>query len=256
MKVCDRCNRQLNDDIEHWQISTADSTVYRCGVCMRQERIDAYLATGNIVNGLWLDANSCHFYTTEVQDGLTRLRPEVRDYFTRNRETLLAVHEEMERVSALARRFEVKHWLGTTGVQGYYQRATNRGHRATLTTVDDAGLGSDMNVLLWGSAGRVLMTFEDARQYDDPLARYGGATITLIFDEDSPTARGGIQSVSATAAEAELLLNDAIEYFRVELLRPDREVTWCSCTLYPESYPPRPSHRVAVRRPTPPTDPS
>lgn len=171
MKVCDRCNRQLNDDIEHWQIRAEGDTVYRCGVCRRQERIDAYRATGNIVNGLWLDANSCHFYTVEVRDGLTRLRPEVRDYFTRNKDTLLAVYEEMERVSALARRFEDRHWLGSAGVQGYYQRAEERGHQATITVVDDAGLGIAMRVLLWGSAGRPddLRGYQTGRRSTGPL---------------------------------------------------------------------------------------
>lgn len=80
-------------------------------------------------------------------------------------------------------------------------------------------------MLLWGSAGRVLLTLEDSLLQGDPLARYDGATLTLIFDEDSPAARGGIQSLAATADEAERLLLDAMAHFRVDLFAANKEVT-------------------------------
>jgi hypothetical protein len=184
-----------------------------CYACWLEVKVNEYLETGEITTSLWTDAVRCHMRMKEdINVGV--LRQEIIDHYRKHHRTLLAIKEAMDGVSALARQFEEQHWIG--GIQGYYQSSCKRGHKATV---------GEMDVLLWGSAGRVLMTFQDKRNVDDPLARYNGANITLIFDETSPTARGGIQSIVATVEEATALLNDAIAHFSVDLLRANDDVT-------------------------------
>lgn len=225
-KTCDQCHKTLDDQIEHWTIHTADAgasdtPVYRCGGCVREGRVNEYLNKGTIATRLWLDATSCEFHR---DTGFSRLRDEVREFYTKHWRTLRNVAREMALIERFALRFEIKHWFGS--IQAYYRGTDKRGHSAVLQD-------NKLSLLLWGCAGRVLLTLQGAKVQGEEEVQgqgerepnYGGASITLIFDETSATPRGGIQSICATAGEASDLLLDAIDSFDVSLLVPDGKVS-------------------------------
>lgn len=59
-----------------------------------------------------------------------------------------------------------------------------------------------MKIMLGSSSGRVLLTLQDRFPQGDPQGIYGGAWISLIFDESADRPRGGIQGHCATKKEA------------------------------------------------------
>jgi hypothetical protein len=69
-----------------------------------------------------------------------------------------------------------------------------------------------LKVMTGGSAGRVLLTIEDRYPQGDPKSIYGGAHITLIFDESAQWPRGGVQGHCATKDEAIRLIQACIDY--------------------------------------------
>lgn len=69
-----------------------------------------------------------------------------------------------------------------------------------------------MKIMMGGSAGRVLLTIQDRYSQGDPRSIYGGAWVTLIFDETSEYPRGGVQGHCATKDEALRLIQDCIDY--------------------------------------------
>lgn len=73
----------------------------------------------------------------------------------------------------------------------YYKAASMRGHSAQL---------DGFKMLLWGSAGRVMLTIEDEK-----------AQVSWVFDESSENPRGGLQSYEGTEAQVIGLLKKAIK---------------------------------------------
>ena len=67
-------------------------------------------------------------------------------------------------------------------------------------------------IMMGASAGRVLLTIRDRYNKGDPEGIYGGAWVTLIFDQDSPYPRGGFQGLCASREEGLGLLQEAIDY--------------------------------------------
>lgn len=158
-------------------------------------------------------ALSARFHLTEGQGGLGRLRPEAVTFYLAHRDVLLEIAAHNDRIVGRARQWEERHWIGEGCLQGYYRRSSSRGHSAETGT---------LKALLWGSAGRVLLTLKDTLPAGHPEGKFGGAWITLIFDESADHCRGGVQGYCATAEEA-LGLLDAAEY--LPPMRPDKSVT-------------------------------
>lgn len=213
MKNCRVCLREVNDDTPHWVTHTNDQPeTYICEDCFKDEKIKKYVETGEFNSTLTMDAQSCKFYHEDARDGLNRLREEVRVYFKRYKDVLYKVAADYEEVQAAGRELELAWWLPV--LQPYYNSTNKRGHCAK---------GKGFKALLWGCAGRVLLTLEDQYPKNDPKSKFGGASITLIFDEDGKEARGGIQSLAATKAEALALLKAAKE--QQPKMKPDKDVT-------------------------------
>jgi hypothetical protein len=68
-----------------------------------------------------------------------------------------------------------------------------------------------MKVMMGASAGRVLLTLQDRFKQGDPESIYGGAWVTLIFDETAGHPRGGLQGQCATRDEAVALIQAVID---------------------------------------------
>lgn len=80
-----------------------------------------------------------------------------------------------------------------------------------------------LEVLMLGTAGRVLITVRDRYKQSDKRSKYGGAWITMIFDESSPYPRGGLQGQCSTRDEGVGLLQAVID--NMPTLTPDSKVS-------------------------------
>ena len=79
-----------------------------------------------------------------------------------------------------------------------------------------------MKVMLGGSAGRVLLTLQDRFAQGHAEGIYGGAWVSLIFDEDSEYPRGGVQGQCATRDEAVGLIQAVID--NMPVLKPNNNI--------------------------------
>lgn len=78
-------------------------------------------------------------------------------------------------------------------LQDYYRKSDARGHAATVGGIE---------ILVWGCAGRVVMTINGKHNED----------LSVIFDETSKKPRAGQQGIHATKDQAVSLLNYLIVY--------------------------------------------
>ena len=95
----------------------------------------------------------------------------------------------------------------------YFSRRVREPLQKTMDTYNGWGSAetTKMKVMLGASAGRVLLTLQDRFAQHHPESIYGGAWISLIFDESSPNPRGGIQGHCATKNEAVALIQSVID---------------------------------------------
>lgn len=205
--ICQRCHASLEDGYSTHYNPDGSIKEYTCLICSRQQTLDEYAQTGELRSSLVSNATVARMYITgECQPD--RLRSSVLALWQRNGAALLAIAAASDDISYAARKFERLRWLG--GLQQLYRGSEARGW---------SGSAGDFKALMWGSAGRVLIQLEDV----DRRGKYGGARVTLIFDEESPTPRGGVQGLAATRDEALSLIAAATE--RMPTMLPDKEVT-------------------------------
>lgn len=185
-----------------------------CDACDQSDRIHAYKTTGEMSSRLVMEATMADMYWNEYGGDMSRLRDVVRAYYTNQKDVLLEVAAKNKQISQRAREFEEKHWIGDKGLQGFMRRAPGNGQSAETET---------FKAMMFATAGRVLLTLQDRYPQGNPKSKFGGAHITLIFDETSPECRGGVQSYCATFEEAMGLLNAAYDNFPT--LERDDEVS-------------------------------
>lgn len=169
-----------------------------CWTCDAQKRIDAYREEQLLTTRLLRDVALAIIYIE--QQAFDRLQPEFGAFYCKHQTTILEASNYSDMLHDALRRFEVRHWLPV--LKPYYAASDVRGHR---------GKGKDFKALLWGSAGRVLLTLERKT-----------TSFTMIFDETSDICRGGIQGCYGTFADLFLLINDATLHF--PKLKPDSSV--------------------------------
>jgi hypothetical protein len=155
-------------------------------------------------SSLVMDAVMADIHWNEYGGDMSRLRAVVRAYYTNQKDVLLEVAAKNKKIIARAREFEKKHWIGSKGLQGFLKRAPGNGQSGETKT---------FKAMIYATAGRVLLTIQDKYPQGNPKSKFGGANITLIFDETSPVCRGGVQSYCATFEEAMGLLNAAYDNF-------------------------------------------
>lgn len=186
--ACNRCQKPLPPSEGHVSVYREGELLETiCCVCSREEVVSNYLKSQEISTSVWSAASSCRYYAQEVPEGFSRLREEYREYYTRHKDTLIKIANDMDEVCSVMKAFENEVWLPR--LKRYYSEADDRGHE---------GDGGNYKAMLWGCAGRVLLTLEDK----EPDGPFGGAWITFIFDETSEEARGGVQGLCATKSEA------------------------------------------------------
>jgi len=204
---CKQCDKRLFSERGYTECYTKDGEVdhYLCTSCVGNLRIKEYKEGGGLISTqLWLDATMRNCW-----DGAyDRVRPDVADFYRENEDTLKKVFSDMEEVETVMKEFEKSQWLGW--VQDYYNGTDIRGHSYK---------GDGFKALLWGCAGRVLVTLQG-----DDDSKYKGDNITMIFDEDSKDPRGGIQGVYATKEHAINLIRDGMRMPK-NSFQPDKEVT-------------------------------
>lgn len=214
---CTRCGTSFENFYGHRvDIYRGDPPACReviCEACDRDEMLQAYRDNGELCSRLVLTALLAE---DRIKDGrLDGLREDIRIYYTNHGDDLLKVAEDARVIWRYARRWELKHWLGEDKLQGYYRKSEDRGHGG------ESGL---VKVLMWGSAGRVLLTIQDKVVLGSRTFR--GAWITLIFSEDSTTARGGVQGQAGTLAEILGLLEESSRAMPKMKMQPDEEVSF------------------------------
>lgn len=224
-----------------------------CAMCSSDEKIKDWGLKGELSSGLCMDAQSAVMHIDEFKD-TSRIRPDYAEMWERHIGVYREVHRQIHEVYDAARKAEIAVWfgrpdlatdewveksrawsqqwydryelekagkpvptlfdLGPNAVKTYYDKATKAGHSYYC---------DDFKILMLGSAGRLLTTISDTRPQSDPKSKFGGAHITLIFDETSKDPRGGVQSHIGTQKE---LLGLIEAYRRPEVkFKADKKVS-------------------------------
>lgn len=193
--VCRNCHKSLSDqNLYYTSISQDGITTYSCYRCEMFRMMEQYYRSKEITSTLLLKAASAELrFTGEIPYSASN--QEYRDFLTCYETELKEIVASLADIKAAVSSFCNKH-LGH--IRSYYASSQKRGHQA---------IADGFEALLWGSAGRVLLTFQDRERH----GRYNGAVLTLIFAEDSTSNEAGIQSICATKEEALALLRDATE---------------------------------------------
>ncbi len=203
MQKCDRCKA----DLDGWTVNVYDSKgnikENICYVCDRVDSVNEYKKSGIIATRLMTQAVMARIHFE--RDDLNSLRAEVANFERSNRDTLLEIASATDEIEKLVRKFEEDHWLRY--IKKYWNKSDDRGHHFTLP--------SKAVAMMWGSAGRVLITLENKK-----------ADISMIFlDEESQlTPNGGIQGINATKDQAIALLTEAINMKKIDFT-PKKSVT-------------------------------
>lgn len=209
--ACTVCRSPLADGLTTYQYAGGDVRAVLCGGCDTDRRWNEYADTGEVTMRLVMDA--------QMHDaGSRRLGG---DWKWRRRATeVMAAWRAVEAAFGAAEmavwfdRPDVEPWMehlwtpGPNAVQTFYRTSPTRCHSATAGT---------FRALLWGCAGRVMLTLDGGEAH-------GGARITLIFDESSRSPTGGIQDAAGTIDQLVGLL-DALRQAHPLNFQQDDEVT-------------------------------
>jgi hypothetical protein len=154
-----------------------------CDNCEVDDRIQEYRDNGIVSSKLATEAAMAHYYLNESNDpNLYHLREEARHYYLKYKKDLLEIAEGNKKIGSAITEFEKKHWLPY--IKKYWNDASMRGHEAKI---------DGMKVMMWGSAGRVLITIQK-----------GEHDVTMIFSdyEKQTTPNGGQQGINAPVSVA------------------------------------------------------
>jgi hypothetical protein len=212
-----------------------------CLACSTDRQMQEYHQTGELTSRLMSEAISA---VNHLDHGdLNRLRHPYGVLYKNNETTYRAIHDFCNKIDDMGRLIEISKWfgrpdlatpsglaqsraasrewdttftipLGPGSAKAYYEATDKRGHRCDL---------ADCAVLMWGCAGRLMLTLRDSRDADDPLAKFGGAQVTFIFDDSSKHPRGGIQSLCGTFGEVSRLCQAVLDSPLAFV--PDEQVT-------------------------------
>lgn len=203
--VCGKCKKSLKEGMIYTIIYEDDDSGkinhLLCDDCEVDDRIQYYRDTGIISSKLSSEATTADYYFNE-RDSLDGLIEEAQHFYSKYKKDLLKITEESKEIHSLIREFDVKHWLAY--LKKYWNDTNIRGHSAKVGSI---------KVLMWGSAGRVLITARNEQE------------ITMIFsDEKDNDSRGGQQSIYATAENAIQILQTLVKADKIKF-KADKEVS-------------------------------
>lgn len=177
---------------------------------MHDRQIDSHIAIIAVLACMYLEAN--------VDE--ESIRYEVKQFYNKNRKELLQIKSEVDEICAASKQWECQHWFGGTQKPLTNEEINKRnmevikfdkerkppvaGLQKICYQSDGPLLGQheDFEILMLSSAGRVLLTIQDAK----PQGKFNGAWITLVFDETADYPRGGVQGQCGTKDELLALL--------------------------------------------------
>jgi hypothetical protein len=178
-----------------------------CFACDREERIQDYIRTGELGSQLVMEAVLADDRIGDPSNRrLAGLRQDVVMFYYRHEETLREIASKNRQIVQKARELGAR----LAELDRYYQASDKRGHSGETDTY---------KALLWGSAGRVLLTLQDRER----PGKFGGAWVTLIFAEGDP-AKNGVHGYCGTFEEVMDLLSEATENFPE--MKPNSDVSF------------------------------
>lgn len=196
---CGTCKTAIKDG-DIFEIIYADDNSGKikqliCDNCEVDDRIQAYRDTKIVDTKLSSEAWMAQYYL-EKDGTLSQIREDSRRFFLKYKKDLLEIAEGTDKIKTLINEFEAKHWLPY--LKKYWNDTNERGHEAKVGKI---------KVLMWGCAGRVLITAERNKQ-----------SITMIFtDEKSQiTPNGGQQGIEATVENATSMLEELRDAEKIE----------------------------------------
>lgn len=200
---CPRCSAVINDGISGYGYATLGDIVI-CDLCCRVDYMERYIKTRRISSSVSMDATLAAAYLIEGYS-MDRIREDRKHYYLKYETYLRELHHALEQIQFKVSKFDRKHWMKY--LKQYYRDSTSRGHRAKV---------EDIDLLMWGSAGRVMITLDMPKDQ-----------VTMIFTDskEDNECRGGYQSVDATAETANKLLDKVYEQDKIKF-KTDDKVTW------------------------------
>jgi len=167
-----------------------------CDNCEVDDMIQEYRDTGIVSSKLSTEAAMANYHFTEGDPTMAHLREEARHFFLKYKKDLLEVATGSKKIEKAIHDFEVKHWLPY--VKKYWNDATMRGHEAKI---------GNMKVMMWGSAGRVLITLDNGKH-----------DVTMIFTdyEKQITPNGGQQGIHAPVGVAVEMIETATKVDKIK----------------------------------------
>ena len=189
-----------------------------------QRRIHIYAEINSAVNAIgrkireWEYTHWMGFHPDDVQK-LLKLREEW-DNFDWRRET----YEAKARAEDLRALFDPPYHKEDrlASWAPYFERRVKEPLQKVFAYNSFTGKTDKAKFLAGGSAGRYLVTVQDHYGKDDERNSFGGAWISMIFDETAEWPRGGLQSLCATREEGLGLVQEAID--NMPEMAEDREV--------------------------------
>lgn len=144
---------------------------------------------------------------------------EHEDWYKQHHNALLSIANAYDKFAELAVEFSNTHWnaASRSNLQRYYNDTQDRGHRCDHKW---------FKVLLWGAAGRVMITIQDRYPWGSRQSQFGGSIVTLKGEEEPRGLNDTLYVSGCAGSEREIikLLNAAI---RAPItMRPNSKVTW------------------------------
>lgn len=208
---CKRCTRCLDDQpyvIIYNNNMTAKEVI--CDVCNCVEYMDDYKKNQVITTKLMMSASLAKYYYEEAS--IDRIRAGIREFYLQNISALLKIAKDVEEISKLLETFENKHWLPY--LKKYWKDSEARGHIAE---------SKNNTIMMWGCAGRVLVTAEQPNSSITMIFSDYVATEEDIKSYGDMTQRGGIQGIQATKEKAVEIMNELIKMKKIKF-RPKESV--------------------------------
>lgn len=197
---CDECGESFEKfhgtRCERFNIVDGEFELTRtiCPSCDYKELILQFVADGRVNTTLSREAALYNYHAHE-RFSFDGLREDIQENWQATSTQLEAIYKVSELVQAKVREFEIRNWFPT--VKRLWDDASG-----PLSGENEA-----VNVKVWGSAGRVLITVQKPGTGD------GEPHVTMIFDESADYPRAGIQGYYGTQDEALELMEGAINHF-------------------------------------------
>jgi len=198
---CGECNQPIHEGDIYTIIYEDDNSgkikCLQCDKCEVDDEIAYYRKTGEISSHLSLEAAMANYHYTEGgPNSMDSLRADVRRFFIKYKKELVEIAAGTDRIHDVIRAFEEKHWLPY--LKKYWNDTDQRGHETKV---------GDIKLMLWGCAGRVLIT-----------AERGNSDITMIFSdyESQVTANGGQQGIHGSQKAAQEILQELVDAKKIK----------------------------------------